>query len=153
MVEHERSADQPGAARELALDRESDRPALGCAGLEQRIRAGRPLRLPARGGDERGGTAVKDAFRRGDEHDGVGLDERPVDAQRSATRLTDRDEQGILGVVDLDPPVEAPRKLRRDDAETLELTLARAPGESSRDEQGLTLRRDAAAGTYHGSAS
>ena len=73
-----------------------------------------------------------------DRDDGVGLDERPVDA---SVPSPDVDEVGILRVVDRHLAAEAQREVGRDEA--LDHAPARPPGEPGRDEQGLALGRDA----------
>ncbi len=61
-----------------------------------------------------------------------------MDPER-AIGVGDLDEVLALGVVDLDPPVEAARELRRD--EELELPVARAAAQSAGHEQRLAVER------------
>ncbi len=63
-----------------------------------------------------------------------------MDAKRHAAHFAEIDEVGVLGVVYLDDSVKPPGELGRD--ELLELALAGAAREPSRDEEGLLFERD-----------
>ena len=57
--------------------------------------------------EQRAGAAVKDGLGGRDAEDEVGLEQQRVDAQRRPSGIADVDEVGRLGVVHLDPAVEA----------------------------------------------
>ena len=76
---------------------------------------------------------------RGDDDDGVGVEQRRVDAPP----LADLDECGVLGVVDDGGAVEASGEIGRDDV--AELVRAWAPLQAARDEQRHLLVGDAEA--------
>ena len=79
---------------------------------------------------------MQDGLGRGDADDEVGLDEQArVDPERRAARVADVDEVVRLGVVHLDPAVEAARERRRD--QRLELALPGPPVEPAGDEDRL----------------
>ena len=84
---------------------------------------------------------MEDRLGGGDAEDEVGLEQQWVDAQRRASGVADVDEVGRLGVVHLDPAVEAARERRGE--QRLELALAGAPVEPAGDENRLARRRDA----------
>ena len=141
MVEDDRRADRRHAARERALERERDAPALRRARLEQRVGARLALRRRVRRGEERGRSSVQHRLGGADDDDEVGVDERRVHAQRRLRRVLQLDELGVLDVVDDDTPVEPPRQLRGH--ERPELPLRRAPREPAGDEDRLVAGRDA----------
>ena len=78
------------------------------------------------------------------EHE-IGVEERPVGADRHVARHLEVDELRILGVVDHDLAVKAPREAGGDDAEAFELAAMRPPREPGGDEQRLPLGGDACA--------
>ena len=90
------------------------------------------------GREQRSRAAVEHGLGRGHRDDDVCLRERGVDPKR-AIGVGDLDEILALGIVDLDPPVEAAREFRRD--EELELPVARAAAESAGHEERLAVER------------
>ena len=140
-VEHERGSEHRYPTCERPLERDAQLPAPRGCRLEQRVRRRRAQRLGAAGAEECGGAAVENGLGGGDTEDEIGLDQERVDAQRRPAGVADVDEVGCLGVVDLDPAVEAPGERRRE--QRLELALARPPVEPAGDEDRLARRRDA----------
>ena len=110
-VEHERGADHRHArarARARAASASCQprlRRRLDAASRRRR----RAERLRAAGAEQRARAAVQDGLGRGHADDEVGLGEAPVDAQRRAADVAELDEVVRLGVVHLDPAVEAAR--------------------------------------------
>ena len=137
-VQRERDAEQGDAPGQSTFEPERETPAGRTRRLEQRVGVRRAQRLRVGRREQRSRSAVEHGLGRGHRDDDVCLRERGVDPER-AIGVGDLDEVLALGVVDLDPPVEAARELRRD--EELELPVARAAAESAGDEQRLAVER------------
>ncbi len=140
MVEHERDADHRQPAGERSLERHAEMPALRRARLEERIRAGRTLRIGIRRSEQRGGPAVQHRLGGAHDEDELGLDERAIHPERRLRRVVEHGELGVLGVVDDDVTVEAAGEVARD--EPFELALRRPPRKAARDEDRLVAARD-----------
>jgi hypothetical protein len=78
-----------------------------------------------------------------EDKDGVGFDQSGVHAERKLALISKGEEIRTLRIVDFHAPREPPCKLGED--EMLEVLATGTPGQASRDEDGLTLERDAGA--------
>jgi hypothetical protein len=136
MIQCQRDADEAGPLVEDSLELEREPPAGRAARFEEGVGVDRALRLHARRGDERRGTAVEEGLRRRDHDHRVGLDERRVDAEPRR----ELDEAGILDVVDDHASREPARELVRDEA--VHLPRRDPPGEAAGDEERLAVERD-----------
>ena len=137
-VQRERDSEQGDALGQSTFEPERETPACRARGLEQGVGARRTQRLRVGGREQRSRAAVEHGLGRGHRDDDVCLRERGVDPKR-AIGVGDLDEILALGIVDLDPPVEAAREFRRD--EELEVPVARAAAQSAGHEERLAVER------------
>ena len=137
-VQRERDPEQSDPLGQGTFEAEREAPSSGTRGLEQGVGVGRAHGVRVGRREQGSRSAVEHGLGGGHRDDDVCLGERGVDPER-AIGVGDLDEILALGIVDLDPPVEAARELRRD--EELEVAVSRATAQSAGHEQRLAVER------------